>query len=94
MTVIRDDVDTTRIVGVAFAGAFFVAAFILFVQAWFYSIQRDDDARKGTKPLSVQQYEARQAEKLTTYGWVNRDQQKVRIPIESAKKAVLSQLHK
>ncbi|MEO1334688.1 MAG: hypothetical protein AAFV29_03555 [Myxococcota bacterium] len=89
---IRNDIDTTRIVGVAFAGAFFVAAFILFVQAWFYSAQQDDTARKTTKALSLQQYEAEQTEKLTSYGWVNREQQKVRIPIEAAKKAVVSQL--
>ena len=94
MTVIRDDFDTVRIVGVAFAGAFFVAAFILFVQAWFYSIQHEDDARKGTKPLAVQRYEAEQAKKLGSYGWVDRNKQKVRIPIETAKKAVVSQLHK
>ena len=94
MTVIRDDLDSTRVVGVAFAGAFFVAAFILFVQAWFYSVQRDDDARKGTKPMAVQKYEAEQAKTLGSYGWVNREQQKVHIPIETAKKAVVSQLHK
>ena len=92
MTVIRNDVDSVRIVGVAFAGAFFVAAFILFVQAWFYSMQQADDSRKGTKPVSLQRYEAEQAEKLGGYGWVNREQQKVRIPIEQAKKAVVSQL--
>lgn len=78
MTVIRDDVDATRIVGVAFASAFFVAAFILFVQAWYYSMQQEDDARKVGKPASLTAYEQEQAKKLTS--------------IDAAKKSVVGQL--
>ena len=94
MTVIRNDVDTVPIVGVAFAGAFFVAAFILFVQAWFYSVQQQDDASKASKPVSLERYEAIQAKKLNTYGWVDKTTNKVRIPIQDAKKAVVSQLNR
>ena len=92
MTVIRNDFDTIRILGVSFAGAFFVAAFILFVTAWFFSMQHEDDARKATKPLSLQKYQAAEATKLGSYGWVDQQAGKVRIPIDVAKKAVVSQM--
>ncbi len=76
----RDDIDTAQIVTVAFGGAFFIAAFILFVQAWFFSVQYEDDASKQTKPLARVRYEQEQEAKLQD-------------TIATAKNAVVTQLH-
>lgn len=94
MSVIRDDLDNIRIVGVAFGGAFFVAAFIFFVQAWFLASQQEDEASKYSTPMSLREYQHDQAEKLTGYGWVDREKNTVRIPIDTAKKAVVKQLNR
>lgn len=92
MTVIRDDVDNAKIITVGLTTTFFIVALILFVQAFYLRYNTKHEAAKRRPPRSLVNYESEQKTKLNDYAWVNRDEGKVRIPIDRAMKATLAEL--
>jgi hypothetical protein len=86
MPAARDDLNTPLIVtiGVLFVVLTFVL--IIMLQVYFYQAQTKEYQTKVIEPKAVELsgYLADQATELHNYGWIDRDQGKVKIPIERA----------
>ncbi len=93
MTAIRYDFNNGMIMAIGLVGIALVLAIVFVVQGWFWHMEEKSfQQQNGGVPLQVQQYKTEQAEKLSTYGWVDREKNQVRIPLERAKYTVLKEM--
>ncbi|MEE4273984.1 MAG: hypothetical protein V2I67_20070 [Thermoanaerobaculales bacterium] len=86
------NVAASAVVGIISAIALFVI--IVLLQAWFYSAEEKERARKITsQPYEeLQKLDNNQLERLNSYGWISERDGVAHIPIERAMQLVSEEL--
>ncbi len=86
-----DDLNTPLIAIVGFVSAIVTFALVVGFQAGYYYVESAVEASRAQSvgPTRSETILAEQRGKLASYGWVNRDQKEVAIPISDAMAMVL-----
>lgn len=93
MTVMKDDIDNTRVIGIAATGAFLVAALVYGLYAIYLKMDMDREQSYYSVPMKLRDYKSEQATQLNGYGWVDQGKT-VRIPIDRAMELTLRDINK
>lgn len=81
----EDKVPVGLIMTVGVVGAIVTFAMVMAAQFIYYQLGEAEFRRKNSAPpKALTAYEADQDKQLSTYGWSNKDEKKVAIPIERA----------
>lgn len=86
-----DDLNTQNMTVVGLCGAVGTFVCILGLQVMYYEFESKEVARKAASATQVgpESILNEQRSRLATYGWIDRDQQIVSVPIEDAMSLVL-----
>ncbi len=89
-----NDLNTPMIALVGFLGMLLTFIVIVALQVLYYTTanRRDDQKIVNVPTTSSNSALAEQEVKLTRYGWINRDEKQVAVPIERAMQLVVDEL--
>jgi hypothetical protein len=89
-----NDLNTPMIALVGFLGMLLTFITILVLEIVYYSSANRQDAQKivNVPTTTSNSLLAEQEVKLTRYGWINRDEKQVAVPIERAMQLVVDEL--
>ncbi len=90
----HNDLNSLKIAWVGFLGALVTFVVILAMQVLYHSAVVQETEQKVVQAPTTQSDTmlAEQAVKLTRYEWIDREQQRVMIPIDRAMEAVVNEL--
>lgn len=90
----HNDLNTLKIAAVGLLGALITLAVVLALQVLYYSAANEQFERKVIQAPTTQSdhWLTEQAAKLTTYGWIDRQKNKVMIPIDRAMELVVKEV--
>lgn len=95
MATSEDKINVGTLVIIAVVGSVITFLIAMVLRVSYYNMVDSMQAERGSAGLNLEErnrVRAEQREELGSYGWVDRDAEKVRIPIDDAKQLVLQDL--
>jgi hypothetical protein len=89
-----NDLNTSTIALVGFVGALLTFVLIVALQVLYFAVSREQTQRKviGASTAGSDTLLAEQEVRLTRYGWIDRQEKQVVVPIERAMDLVVDEL--